>query len=309
MAVLINTNTQSLFAQRALGKNTHGLQKNIERLSTGQRINRASDDAAGLSISEKMTAKIRGLDKAAQNSLDGISLLQTAEGALGVIQDNLQRIRELKVQADNGTNGTDELNALQSEINERITTIGQISQSTSFNGVNLLFNAANITLQTGADNGQTTTISFADGGTVANTGVDINIDAEANSATDAEHGQLAEGATNTFALNKLQVGGATLAQDGVIAVKTGTLGDIDAMIDNVSRMRSTMGAIQNSLESKTEFLKVASENMQAARSRIRDVDIASESSKLVKNQILQQSAAAMLSQANSSPEIALSLLP
>lgn len=309
MSVVINTNTQSLFAQRALSTNTMSLQRNIERLSTGFRINRAADDAAGLSISQKMTATIRGLDKAAQNSGDGISLLQTTEGALSVIQENLQRIRELKVQADNGTNGSDELDALQNEVNERITTIDQIAQATEFNGVALLYNAGNITLQTGSDNGQTTTISLADGSATAKTGIDINIDAEANSASDAEHGQLAEGATNTFALNKLHVGGTIKAQDGTIAVKTGTLADLDTMIDNVSRMRSYSGAIQNGLESKVEFLRVASENMSAARSRIRDVDIADESSKLVKNQILQQSAAAMLGQANQSPQVALSLLP
>ncbi len=309
MPLVVNTNTQSLFAQRALSANTMGLQKSTERLSTGFRINKAADDAAGLTISQKMTANIRGLEKASQNAGDGISLLQTAEGALGVIQDNLQRVRELKVQADNGTNGTDELNAIQSEINERITTIDQIAQATKFNGNNLIYNAASVTLQTGSDAGQTTTIALADGGAVANTGVDINIDAEALAATNAEHGQLAEGATDTFALNKLHVGGGTLAQDGTIAVKTGTLGDLDAMIDNVSRMRSSLGAVQNGLESKLESLDVAKENLSASRSRIMDTDIASESSKLVKSQILQQASAAMLSQANQGPQIALSLLP
>lgn len=309
MGLTVNTNIQSLFAQRALGGNTMGLQKSIEKLSTGFRINRAADDAAGLTISQKMTANIRGLEKAEQNAGDGISLVQTAEGSLGVIQDNLQRIRELKVQADNGTNGNDELDAIQNEINERITTIDSVAQATKFNGQALLYNAADKTLQTGADNGQTTTIALADGGTTAGVGIDININAEANSASDAEHGQLAEGATNTFALNKLHVGGTVKAQDNTIAAKTGTLGDLDTMIDNVSRMRSGLGATQNGLESKVEFLKVAKENMSASRSRIRDVDVASESSTMVKNQILQQASAAMLSQANGSPQIALGLLP
>jgi flagellin len=123
MGLTVNTNTQSIFAQRALSKNTLALQRSIEHLSTGYRINRAGDDAAGLSISEKMTSQVKGLDKAKQNSSDGISLIQTAEGALSVIQDNMQRIRELMVQGSNGTNGQSEQDALQREINERVTTI------------------------------------------------------------------------------------------------------------------------------------------------------------------------------------------
>lgn len=298
MGLTVNTNTQSLFAQRALGGNTMNLQKSIERLSTGFRINRASDDAAGLTISQKMTANIRGLEKAEQNSGDGISLLQTAEGALGVIQDNLQRVRELVVQSENGTNGADELDAIQNEINERVSTIESIGTSTKFNGISLLDGAANVTLQTGADNGQTTTLNLQNTG--AGVGVAIDID------TAADAGGLTEGA---IALAKLRVAGATVtSQDGTNA-DAGDLTDLDDMIKNTSRMRSAIGAAQNGLESKVEFLKVAKENISASRSRIRDVDIASESSTMVKNQILQQASAAMLSQANQGPQVALSLLP
>ena len=138
MAIYVNTNTQSIFAQRALSGNTFNLQKSIEKLSTGYRINRASDDAAGLSISEKLTSQIKGLEKAEQNIGDGISMLQTAEGSLSIIQDNLQRIRELVVQASNDTNSRNELNAIQREINARVTTIDDIATDTEFNNIALL---------------------------------------------------------------------------------------------------------------------------------------------------------------------------
>lgn len=315
MGIVVNTNTQSLFAQRALGKNTMDLQRSVEKLSTGSKINRAADDAAGLSISQKMTAQIKGLDKAKQNVSDGVSLIQTAEGGLSLIQDNLQRIRELVVQAANGTNGNDELDAIQREINERVGTIDDIATETKFNGIQLLkANTAatsNITIQSGADNGQTSSIDFRVGQGTANVGIEIDIDKETNNASDAEHGTLAEGSgENGFALNKLHVGGTVNAQDGVIAAATTTpLTKLDALIDNVSRMRSTLGADQNSLESKLEFLDVAKENMAASRSRIQDVDVAMESSKLVRSQILQQASSAMLSQANNGPQLALNLLP
>lgn len=318
MSIYVNTNAQSVFAQRALSQNTNGLQKNIERLSTGLRINRAADDAAGLSISEKLTSQIRGLEKAQQNIGDGVSMLQTAEASLSIVQDNLQRVRELVVQGFNGTNGTSELDALQREINERITVIGEISSATKFNTISLLNGSADITLQTGADNGQTTTISLQSGQT-ANTGIAVNVAFE-RTGTAADRGTLIEGITvASFALDKLRLDGASVASvDGVanVSIVAGTataaqvdLDDIDTIINNVSRMRSELGAKQNSLESKNEYLAVAKENALSARSRVLDADISKESSGFIRNQILQQSSAAMLSQANSSPQIALNLLP
>jgi len=318
MSIYVNTNAQSVFAQRALSQNTNGLQKNIERLSTGLRINRAADDAAGLSISEKLTSQIRGLEKAQQNIGDGVSMLQTAEASLSIVQDNLQRVRELVVQGFNGTNGTSELDALQREINERITVIGEISSATKFNTISLLNGSADITLQTGADNGQTTTISLQSGQT-ANTGIAVNVAFE-RTGTAADRGTLIEGITvASFALDKLQLDGASVASvDGVanVSIVAGTadtdevdLDDLDTIINNVSRMRSELGAKQNSLESKNEYLAVAKENALSARSRVLDADISKESSGFIRNQILQQSSAAMLSQANSSPQIALNLLP
>jgi len=322
-ALVVNTNTQSIFAQRALRKNTAGLQRNIEHLSTGYRINRAADDAAGLSIANKLTTTIKGLDKAKQNAGDGISLIQTSEGGLQIIQENLQRIRELVVQGVNGTNGTSEKDALQREINERIRVIDDIAKTTKFNGISLLVgNTSDVTLQTGANNGETTTLSIIPGGsttataaaTTANTGIDIDIDldvdlTDANTTADTTRGRLTEGiTTDGFALDKLLISGASVTSvDGTNTVAA-TVGDIDTMIDNISRMRSYLGATQNALESKMEYMDVAMENAQSSRSRIQDVDVAYESSILVKNQILQQTASAMLAQANQTPQIALQLI-
>lgn len=313
MALVVNTNTQSIFAQRALRNNTRGLEMNIEHLSTGYRINRAADDAAGLSISNKLTTTIRGLEKAKQNSADGISLIQTAEGGLQVIQENLQRIRELVVQGVNGTNGTNEKDALQREINERIKVINDISSSTKFNGLTLLSgndtSAASVSLQTGSDSGQTTTISFRSEQS-ANVGIDIDV-AEVVDGGTTDYGHLIEGATTGFALDRLQIAGASVDSYGYgthTSNVAASVGDIDTLIDNISRMRSYLGATQNALESKIEYMDIALENAQASRSRIQDVDVARESSILVKNQILQQTAAAMLSQANTTPQIALSLI-
>lgn len=319
MGLVINTNTQSLFAQRALSRNTDGLKRNIERLSTGYRINRASDDAAGLSISNKLTTTIRGLEKAKQNASDGISLLQTAEGGLGVIQENLQRIRELVVQGKNGTNGPSEADALQREINERIRNISDIANATKFNGQDLLINATDKTLQTGAENGQVTTIELT-GGLQANMGINLNISYE-RTGTNSDFGSLVEGITDVVFANKglhnihLGVTGMNVESlDKTLDPAAGqnvtvSVNHLDKMIDNISRMRSYLGAKQNALESKIEYLDIARENAEASRSRIQDVDVAQESSVLVKNQILQQTASAMLAQANSQPQIALSLLP
>jgi flagellin len=311
MSLVVNTNTQSLFAQRALRRNTGALQVNIERLSTGFRINRAADDAAGLSISNKLSTEIRGLEKASQNAADGISLIQTAEGGLAVIQENLQRIRELVIQGTSGTNGTQERGALQREINERVKIINDIANATQFNGQQLLVNPTDKVLQTGSGSGQITTLEFASGTSNANTGINISI-SFMSTLGDSAHGHLVEGASIGFALDRLFLTGSNVNSLNYGTHNTNipaTVGDIDTMIDNISRMRSYFGAAQNSLESKIEYIDVARENAEASRSRIRDVDIARESSILVKNQILQQTASAMLSQANTSPQIALSLLP
>jgi len=286
MSITVNTNVQSLFAQRALSKNTLSLQKSIEKLSTGSKINKAADDAAGLGISEKLTAQIRGLEKAQQNVGDGISMVQTAEGSLSIVHDDLQRIRELMVQAKNETNGPDELDSIQAEIGKRIETIDSVATSTKFNGKALLNNAGNapskIKLQVGANNNDTLEVDFSK----------MHIKSDEGEA----EGNINENTT-------------TLLSALDVTSSSGTLDDVDEMITNVSKMRSSLGAYQNSLESRSDFLGVAIENNSSARSRVKDVDVAKESSNMLKNQILQQSAASMLSQANSTPQLALNLLP
>ena len=300
MGIVVNTNTQSIFAQRALRQNTGMVQKSIEKLSTGSRINRAGDDAAGLSISEKMTTLIRGMDQAQRNVGDGIAMISTMDGALASVQDNLQRIRELTVQALNGTNGNDEKDAIQREINERVTAINDMGKNATFNGVSLLQNTANITLQNGASDGNTLVLK-TQAGVAANTGFYIN-----HSSTSS--GSLGE---NSIALSSFSIGSTNVkAVDNTTTTLTATaLTKLDTMIKNVSRMRSQGGAYENALNSSMDYMDKYSEGLQSARSRVQDVDVAAESAKTSKAQILQQSAAAMLGQANATPQIALNLLP
>ena len=302
MGIVVNTNTQSLFAQRALRQNTGMVQKSIEKLSTGYRINRAGDDAAGLSISNKMTTLIRGMDQAKRNIGDGVGMISTIDGALGTVQDNLQRIRELTVQALNGTNSNDERDAIQREVNERVNAINDMGNQAQFNGVNLLKGTANITLQIGASDGNSLTM-YTSAGVSTSTGFRINY-----SATTV--GSIGEG--TTLQLSAFTVGSAnvkTLSGNTSATATTNALLNLDSMINNVSRMRSQVGAYENSLGSNMDYLDKYSESLRGARSRVQDVDVAAESAETSRAQILQQSAAAMLSQANSTPQLALNLLP
>ena len=295
----VQTNVASMAVTRALNMNTLNMSRSVERLSSGYRINKAGDDAAGQSIVDGLTAEVEGIGKARQNALDGVSMVQMMDGALGIIQDNVLRIRELMVQGLNGTNGVDELDALQREINERVTIIDDIADVTTFNGIELLkTTTADITLQTGANTGETSTLTLTGA-----TGFEIDI-----TATTAGSMNAGAIAIDTIKLD----GGSVASQDGSVTGTTGsagTLAHIDTILGNVNRMRSTAGAFQNSLESKLEYLAIAEENVASSRSRIRDLDVAKESSNLVKNQILQQASASMLAQANATPNIALSLIP
>ena len=313
--ISINTNTQSLFAQRALGNNTFDMQRSIEKLSTGYRINRAGDDAAGMSIAQGLVAEITGTNAARRNIGDGISAIQTAEGALAVIQDNRQIIRALVVHGLSGTNGSAEADALQREINERVSTIDEIAQATKFNGVTLIYDnnaaTANISLQTGANDNETTGITLRRA-TTLNEGIEIDVSQVRSATALTNAGSLVEGiSTANFALDRMHLDVTGMNVDSAVPTTniTVTVADIDTVVNNVSRMRSYLGAVQNSIESKAEYLSVAAENATAALSRIQDVDVAEESSMLVRNQILQQTAGAMLAQANQTPQIALSLLP
>ncbi|MDD9898588.1 MAG: flagellin [Candidatus Melainabacteria bacterium] len=297
MSVVINTNVQSLFAQRALNRATLDLQSSVEKLSTGYRINRAADDAAGLTIAETHRAQMRGLQQASRNISDGISLIQTAEGGVSIVQQNLQRIRELIVESENGTNTTDELDAIQREINELVTAIDDIGTETKFNDTAIIRSASNVTLQTGANNGETTNIVLAAG---ANAGIHIDVSSSTN-------GSIAEGAS--FALDDIHIGGTVNSNGGATTISAANLTEIDTMLDNVSRMASYLGAVQNALDSKLEYSNDAADNIAAALSQVMDVDVSAESSLLARNQILQQSAASMLAQANTQPSLALNLIP
>ncbi|MCE0738234.1 flagellin Hag [Bacillus sp. G16] len=276
----INHNIAALNTLNRLSSNNGAAQKNMEKLSSGLRINRAGDDAAGLAISEKMRGQIRGLDMASKNSQDGISLIQTAEGALTETHSILQRVRELTVQAGNtGTqDATTDLQAIQDEIDNLLDEVDGISQRTAFNGKNLLDGTQTngFTFQIGANKGQQLTVSIGDMSTAA-TGLDmLKADYKVTTAT----------AANTDAL----------------------LTKVDSAINKVSSERGKLGAVQNRLEHTINNLGASSENLTAAESRIRDVDMAKEMSEFTKNNILSQASQAMLAQANQQPQNVLQLL-
>ncbi|NFN92752.1 flagellin [Clostridium botulinum] len=273
--MIINHNMNAMNAHRNMGINTGNAGKSMEKLSSGLRINRAGDDAAGLSISEKMRGQIRGLDQASRNSQDGISLIQTAEGALNETQSILQRMRELSVQAANDTNVTVDRDAIKSELDSLGSEIDRIAKTTQFNEKNLLNGSLASTgakLQIGAN---------AD----ANLTLEINIDSMAVSA---------------LGVGSIKVDTNTTATEAISAV--------NSAIKSVSTQRSKLGAYQNRLEHTIANLDNASENLQAAESRVRDVDMAKEMMNFSKNNILNQAAQAMLSQANQQPQGVLQLL-
>ena len=275
MALVINSNLMSLNAQRNVSMNNNSLATSLQRLSTGLRVNSAKDDAAGLYTIERQTADIRGLNQAARNAADGISLAQTTEAALGQISDNLQRIRELAVQASNGT--VEDRTGLQTEADLLSEEIKRIADSASFNGVKLLDGtaAADIEIQVGQDGTDQISIAFA------------NLDAS---------GLNAYGATGAFDIST----DANAAQ--------AELANLDSDIDAVSALRATFGATQNRFEAAINSISSAAEAATASRSRIQDADFAAETANLTRVQIMQQAGVAMLAQANSAPQNVLSLL-
>lgn len=267
----INNNLMAMNAHRQLAINQGNVQKSIEKLSSGLRINRAGDDAAGLAISEKMRGQIRGLNQAVRNAQDGISLIQTAEGALNETHAILQRMRELAVQAANDTNTDDDRAALQNEVSELLDEIDRIAGNTEFNTKTLLDGSVtDLVFHIGANDGQSIklTIAAMDTTGLSVDGVDISTQAGADTA----------------------------------------ISTIDDAIKLVSDERSKLGAYQNRLEHTIANLGTSAENLQAAESRIRDVDMAAEMMAFTKNQILQQASTAMLAQANMAPQSVLQLL-
>jgi flagellin len=272
MSLRIQNNVEAFNAHRQLTATSSKAAKAMERLSSGYRVNRAADDAAGLAISEKMRSQIGGVAQAQRNAQDGVSLVQTAEGALSEVHSMLQRVRDLKVQSQNDTLNSDDKSAIEKEVVALGAEIKDIGSQTKFNGIALLNGAANAT------------VSFQVG---ANTGEQITADVSAITAD-----------TNVSEVANIATGGlATL-----------TIDDVDNAIKAISTRRSDLGAVQNRLEHRLNNLGAYQENLTASESRIRDVDMASEMVNFSKLQILSQAGTAMLAQANQAPQGVLSLL-
>lgn len=280
MSISLLANTTSLNAQNQLRLSQSSLEKSLERLSSGQRINRASDDAAGLGISENLKADIRSLAQAQRNANDGISMTQVAEGAMNEMQGIVGRMRELAVQASNGTLGDDERGYIQTEFDQLVEEIDRISNVTEFNGTNLLDGtaASGLSMQIGIhdndDNRMTLTISTLSSSTLGNASAGFITAQSLSSASGAQS----------------------------------SLAAFDAAIQSLSNARANVGAVQSRMTIAVSNLATAQENLSAANSRIRDVDVASETANMTRYQILTQAGVAVLGQANQLPALALSLL-
>lgn len=272
---VINTNVKSLVAQQALVVNGRKMSDAMEQLSTGKRINSAADDAAGLSIASKMTSQIRGLNQAIRNANDGISMMQTAEGALNEVTNMLQRMRELSVQNANGTNTSADRSALQAEFEQLQAEITRVANNTEWNGTQILAASNNFIYQIGANSGQTVTVAFK--------------------------GLVSAGSMTAVA--------SAVAANTVFSVGTASaIGDLDSAIAQVNSFRSDLGAKINRMTYTVDNLQNVSTNTSASRSRIEDADYAQATTELARTQIIQQAATAMLAQANQSNSNVLSLL-
>jgi len=270
VSLRIQNNVEAFNAHRQLTATSSAQAKAMEKLSSGYRINRASDDAAGLAISQKLSAQVSGLDQAQRNAQDAISLVQTGEGALAEVHSMLQRVRDLAVQYNNGTLSSTDKTAITDEIGQLSAEISRIGADTKFNGIALLTGSSAITFQVGADDGQTIAVN---------------------------------------AVSLFGSGSSYKVDSGIFSFSgTVSLSAIDEAINNVSSARSTFGSVQNRLEHTVNNLSTLQENTQAAESRIKDVDMAKEMVNFTKLNILQQAGTAMLAQANQSSQGVLSLL-
>ena len=302
MAIYVNTNVSSLNSIRQLGKATHSLDTTYKRLSSGLRINSAKDDAAGLQISDRLTSQINGLNQGNRNANDGIALAQTAEGALDEVTNMLQRIRTLSLQSANGTNTTADRGAIQAEVNQLCAEIGRISCKTTFAGQQILAGKGTGTNGKGLI-GADGKVNFQVGAN-ANDTISITMTAAFSVSSLKE----AANAANTL-VTKDNTGTGFEAFDVSDAAKAQTsLDNIDKYIAFVDKKRGELGAVQNRLESTIANQSNIAENESDARSRIRDTDYAEEAANLSQQTIVQQAASSMLTQANSRPQIALSLL-
>ncbi|MFQ0999507.1 flagellin [Gilliamella sp. ESL0232] len=270
MAQVINTNTMSLMAKNNLNNSQSVLSTSIERLSSGMRINSAKDDAAGQAIANRFSSNIKGLTQAARNANDGISLAQTTEGALNEINNNVQRIRELTVQAANGTNSESDLVSIQNEIDQRLDEIDRVSNQTDFNGSKVLSEDKTLKIQVGANDGETIEIHLK------------KID------------------STELGLKGFKVSGEDVTEN---PLKT-----IDEALSNIDALRGQLGAVQNRFESTVNNINNTVNNLSSARSRIEDADYATEVSNMTRGQILQQAGTSVLAQANQVPQSVLSLL-
>ncbi|MDA3948551.1 MAG: flagellin [Spirochaeta sp.] len=283
--MIINHNMSAMFAQRQQGVNNRDVQGNIEKLSSGLRINRAGDDASGLAVSEKMRSQIRGLNQASENASNGVSLIQTTEGYLQETQDILQRMRELSVQAANGIYTAEDRMQIQVEISQLVDEVDRIASHAQFNGMNLL----------------TGRFAREEGNNVVTASMYFHIGANMDQRERVFIGTMTGEALGV----RTQQDILSLSTPGQANSSIGTL---DMALRQVNKQRADLGAYQNRLEMATEGIDIAAENMQAAESRIRDVDMAEEVVDYTKNQILVQSSTAMLAQANTQTQSVLQLL-
>jgi len=322
MALYVNTNVSALNAQRQLNNSGNALDTSFQRLSSGLRINSAKDDAAGLQISDRLTSQINGLNQGNRNANDGISLAQTAEGALDEVTSMFQRVRTLSQQAANGSNTDEDRLAIQEEIRSLSEEVNRVASDTTFGGQNLLDGSYSANFQVGADAVQNISFSMRDVGTSAGgensisakggftlsgiAGVASVVTGAALSATtgtiSTQVGAAADG--KSFAAVFTADGISVSSQANAQAVMAG----MDAMIAVVDKKRAELGAVQNRFQSTIRNQSNISENLSAAQSRIKDTDFAQETANLTKMQILQQASQTILSQANQRPQAALSLL-
>ncbi|MBE1302215.1 MAG: flagellin FliC [Alteromonadaceae bacterium] len=275
MSLFVNTNVSSLNSQRQLFNSGNALSTSFERLSSGFRINRAADDAAGLQITDRMTTQIQGLDQSVRNANDAISLVQTTEGALGESTVALQRIRQLAIQSQNGINSSADKTALQQEVTALIAELSRIATDTQFAGNNILSGTFSAAFQVGANAGQTISVNLS-------------------STSGASFG------ASGLGVSTVDITTATGASTALAA--------LDTAISSIGAQRAELGALQNRFQSTIRNLSNVSENLSAARSRIKDTDFAVETANLTRNQIIQQASTTVLAQANQRPQGALSLL-
>ncbi len=281
MGFTINTNIQSLNAQRNASATQTSLSTSLQRLSSGLRVNSAKDDAAGLAIAERMNAQVRGMNVAIRNANDGISLAQTAEGGLQTLSEMIQRMRELAVQAVNTTNttgATGDINALNQEYTQLVDEVGRVLSSTKFNGTSLFDTSSTFTFQVGANSGETIDVTSAK----------LNV-------TDTEISGVTSGTASALDITSNSANAATLDL-------------LDKALTAINTTRANLGAVQSRFDNTVNYLRTAVENQSAARGRIMDADFAVETANLSRAQILQQAGTAMIAQANQLPQGVLALL-